>query len=217
MLTWNEHSPLNHWNSKLAICGATALLISVLSPLNAFAFSQQKSCPISYSPADLKVEWTAFKTTAKVAVSGTFKEVSVKGPNKADSVEEVLKNSQIEINGKSIHSGNEGRDHNIREAFLSYLAKDAAFKGSFSGITSTGFTLKLDFNGMQREVPMTYSTKDGVFVATGGFDLLDFKANAAYDGIHERCKELHKGPDGVSKTWSEIQLKVSAPITSNCK
>ncbi len=203
--------------SSLLCIGTLTAALTLLSTSNSYAFSKAKSCTLSYSPADLKVEWTAFKTTAKVAVSGTFKEVAVKGPSQGGSVEELLKNSQVEINGKSIHSGNEGRDMNIREAFLAKLAKDAAFKGTFSGITSSGFTLMLDFNGMQREVPMTYSTKDGVFVATGGFDLLDFKANAAYDGIHERCKELHKGADGVSKTWSEIQLKIQAPFKDSCK
>jgi hypothetical protein len=36
--------------------------------------------------------------------------------------------------------------------------------------------------------------------------LNDFKAQTALESISKACFELHKGPDGVSKTWSEVAI-----------
>jgi len=198
-----------------SLLGATLLLALTQ---NGWAFSSgSKKCEIQFDPSAVKVEWTAYKTTAKVPVSGTFKEVKIQGASQGADVKSILSGASVEITGNTIDSGNAGRDQNIREAFLSHLAKQASFGGKFSDVKESSFTLQMDFNGMTRAVPMTYALKEGQFVATGGFDLLDFKATQAFDGIHERCKELHKGADGVSKTWSEIALKVSAPYSETCR
>ena len=40
-------------------------------------------------------------------------------------------------------------------------------------------------------------------------NLDDWSAQKAVASINLACKELHKGKDGVSKTWSEVGIDIS--------
>ena len=39
-----------------------------------------------------------------------------------------------------------------------------------------------------------------------------FGAIKAYNSIHNKCNELHKGADGISKTWEEVDVHVKSLI-----
>lgn len=36
---------------------------------------------------------------------------------------------------------------------------------------------------------------------------MDFNTGKAMEALNQACFELHKGADGVSKTWSEVHIK----------
>jgi hypothetical protein len=64
---------------------------------------------------------------------------------------------------------------------------------------------------------MTWTrTAEGGFAATGALDVLDFGLKTAFDDLHKTCEALHTGPDGVSKTWSEVALQIQAKLISGC-
>jgi hypothetical protein len=44
------------------------------------------------------------------------------------------------------------------------------------------------------------------FTVEGVINLEDFGAQAAVESINKACFDLHKGADGVSKTWSEVAI-----------
>ena len=44
---------------------------------------------------------------------------------------------------------------------------------------------------------------------------VDLGGVLAYDSIHEKCEQLHTGGDGVSKTWTEVEVLVKVPISRN--
>ena len=43
-------------------------------------------------------------------------------------------------------------------------------------------------------------------------DLENWKAQAALDALNVVCFDLHKGVDGISKTWSEVKIEISAVL-----
>jgi hypothetical protein len=47
-------------------------------------------------------------------------------------------------------------------------------------------------------------------------DVLDFALDGALKDLNRTCEVLHRGPDGVSKTWSEVELKLIARIGKVC-
>jgi hypothetical protein len=64
---------------------------------------------------------------------------------------------------------------------------------------------------------MTYKTfPEGEFTASGSFDMLDFGLKTAFDSIHQACFEKHKGADGVSKTWTEVEVRIAAKVSKTC-
>jgi hypothetical protein len=46
--------------------------------------------------------------------------------------------------------------------------------------------------------------------------MLDFSLGGPLALLHEACKALHTGADGVAKTWTEVTLKVNATVVKNC-
>ena len=64
------------------------------------------------------VNWTAFKTTAKVGVSGTFNQVMIKSGEKSTKITDVLSNITFTIITGSVFSKNEERDPKIINSFF---------------------------------------------------------------------------------------------------
>jgi hypothetical protein len=51
----------------------------------------------------------------------------------------------------------------------------------------------------------------------GTFSLEDFGAIKAYQSIQNKCYDLHKGADGISKTWDDVDVIINVPISKVCK
>ncbi len=120
----------------------------------------------------------------------------------------------------SVDSGNPVRDENVKKAFFALFEEKAAIKGKITRVegdaTRGRFDLEIRMNRQSNAVPMTYQVSDKAIEAIGKFDFLTFKGSKALDSIHQLCLELHKGADGVSKTWSEMGIKLTAPIERKC-
>jgi polyisoprenoid-binding protein YceI len=168
----------------------------------------------------VNVAWTAYKTTAKAAVNGEFKKVSVRGKTTASSLQALAKQVDVVINRASADTGNAGRDKTLGEFFFSKL-KPSAIHGKFSSLDEKAHTavLTLSFNGKTQAVPMKYewTAPAGEFTATGEMDILKFGGDSALASLAKQCEKLHTGKDGVAKTWSEVSLKLKGKVTSsNC-
>ena len=67
--------------------------------------------------------------------------------------------------------------------------------------------LNLTLNKSSKEYEVKSTFENNVFTINGTIDLLDFNASKALEALNQACLELHKGADGVSKTWSEVHIK----------
>jgi len=75
----------------------------------------------------------------------------------------------------------------------------------------------ITMNGISKDITFKYEKKDKLLTWTGQIDVLkDFLMKDSYKKLHEACKELHKGNDGKSLTWSEVDLKVTASVYEYC-
>jgi polyisoprenoid-binding protein YceI len=197
--------------------------ILTLIPLQSFAATEK--CKYSMAPDSVKVEWTAFKTTEKTPVHGNLKEVKIESPSKAvkslkDLLSKTKASGQIDSEKKS-DSGNPARDLTLLQKFFSLIASNAKFGGTlnhFKGNDQAGdINLNLSLNGKKKDVAMKYTLAEtGAFEAVGEFDMIDFGMTPALESIHQACETLHKGKDGVSKTWPNVGIKISANIKKEC-
>ena len=203
---------------KIAISTLAALCAFLLGPSETRAGG---ACTYRIAKDAVKIEWTAFKFTNKQAVSGTFNTTTLSGATQAASLTELAGGLSMKIDGSSIESANPGRNATISEFFFGTFAPSPEISGrveSVDGDDSKG-TLKIaiTMNDTTRSVPFAYTiSADHQVEATASIDMLDFALQKAFDSIHQACEEQHTGEDGVSKTWTDVDLRLTGSFEESC-
>ena len=82
----------------------------------------------------------------------------------------------------------------------------AVFKGQNDSLGYADLTM----NGVSKKLPFNYSITDKTFTMDGVMKITDWSAEAALNSLNEACKDLHKGADGVSKTWDEVAINITS-------
>ena len=178
-------------------------------------------CTYALEKEGVQAEWTAFKFTSKAPVKGTFADTTLEGPKTARTLTALAEGLSMKIVGKSVKTGNPGRDATVAGFFFSFMKDGGNISGKATrveGNDSAG-TVHIDItmNGQTRDVPFSYKIgKDGSVAATASIDILDFRMQPAFDQIHKACEEQHTGDDGISKTWTQVDLSLTGRFTSSC-
>lgn len=149
------------------------------------------------------IEWTAFKTPAKVGVKGTFDEVKLSEVNQeAATLAEGLKGAQFSIVTSSASTGDPARDETLRLNFFSKLVGN--INGFFGEFKDGKVLVNLTLNGITKEKEFTYEATETGVKLNGSIDIIaDFTAQDAFNALHEACNALHEG-----KTWSDVEIAV---------
>lgn len=202
---------------------AIALLIIIV------ATQQQahaaKNCTYSTDPGAITVQWTGFKTNDKIAVHGKF--TSVKNLRRLEksytSLPQLLKAAAVEVDMLTVDTAAPPRDETLKEFFFKKLKGKFLAIGTLTQIKAnqgnTGSaSMNLKFNDQTKRVPVEFKlSKEGLFTLNGKMDLANFTAHEALQSLNKACFDLHKGPDGVSKTWSEVEFTITTKINESCK
>lgn len=159
------------------------------------------------------LEWTAYKTTDKVPVKGTFKDVRIVNSVKSADVAGAIDGMRFEIPVSSIFTNDTIRDGKLQKFFFAVMENSMTLKGEFNVESEDSGNLSVSMNGMSKQLPFKYKVeKDTVHLNTT-MDLNDWGAQKALESLNEACKVLHTGPDGVSKTWNEVALSAKIHVT----
>ncbi|MCE9626268.1 MAG: YceI family protein [Deltaproteobacteria bacterium] len=187
----------------------------------ASAYSKAAACTYTADPKDIQLVWTAFKFTTKAGVKGHFNKAQVSGAPSAKSLAGLMQNLQMEIDAASVDTDNPGRNATIQQFFFEKFAPASKIHAATSKVVGDDAkgtaTIKITMNGVTRAVPFAYTaTPEGILEAKASIDLLNFKLQSAFDSIHEACKDKHTGPDGVSKTWTQVDLALTGKFKKEC-
>jgi len=162
---------------------------------------------------NVTINWTGYKTTSKIPVKGEFKTVEISNSKKAPTAIEALNGTKFSIPVSSIFSGDETRDTKLKALFFGVMDATVSLTGTVNLMEDGKGNVDLSMNGVSKEVPVTYTIKDQLIEFTGTLDILnDFKAKTALESISKACEILHTGPDGISKTWSEVTIGASVSL-----
>lgn len=165
-------------------------------------------------PEATSVTWTAYKTTAKVGVGGEFNTLNF--DNKAGaSPEEALNNLSFSIPVSSLFTKDVGRDSKIKSFFFGVMLNTSLLKGSIK-VNDGKYVASITMNGITGDLPLEISITDERRVKlTGIMDLKEWDALEALETLNKACFDLHKGEDGVSKTWEEVAIEVNTYLRKN--
>ncbi|MDF0716335.1 hypothetical protein PY092_09265 [Muricauda sp. 334s03] len=154
------------------------------------------------------VRFTAYKTTEKVPVGGTFQEVELTY-TAGETPMETLDGLEFSIPVSSLFTNDptNTRDPKIIEFFFEKMAETQSITGTFSFSADNSCAVQLSMNGVSTELPMEYEITDDNHVNfSGTMDLRQWDALEALASLNEACKILHTGADGVSKTWEDVAI-----------
>lgn len=180
--------------------------------------ADQNACRYRLDPDSVRIEWTGYKTTEKLGVKGGFKEVQVRAKERASkSAAAALEGASFSLNPLSVVSGNDARDSSLREEFFKKMAGQQQIFGKLSKVNISDSkgeaVLGLTLNSKMQSVPVQLQIDSSRLVRLEGeIDLLNFTAQDALQSLHRKCEELHKGKDGVSKTWSTVSILATGQL-----
>lgn len=177
-----------------------------------------KTCSYSYDATTTKLEWTAYKTTDKVAVKGTFNDLNIMGTTSSENPLNVLRNAKFEIPVATVNSKNPERDKKISANFFGSMTSTAVITGEIKFLDNMKVRMNVTLNGVTREVEGVFSMTDaGYFTLDASLNLANFNAENAVKSLNTVCGDLHKGPDGVSKLWNEVALHFETGLKKTCE
>lgn len=173
-------------------------------------------CKYSYNAESTEFEWTAFKTTEKVGVAGSFNEIKVTSIE-VDNDKDVIESIQFSMNTATVETNNEDRNGKVAKHFFETINTET-IDGSIKSLGEDGKAIvEISMNDLTIEVEGDYELNVGIFTFETMIDLSLWNAISGVDALNEICKDLHTGEDGVSKLWSEVQLSLKTTLTKTCE
>ena len=164
----------------------------------------------SIENADNEINFIAYKTTDKVPVGGQFKKVDITQGGEGNSIKEAIHNTEFSIPVSSLFTQNASRDYKIKKFFFGFMDKTKLLSGKLVLENDSIGYANIKMNGITEKVSFLYRIKANTFSMNATMDVANWNALDAINSINTVCKELHKGADGVSKTWSEVALNIKS-------
>jgi hypothetical protein len=175
--------------------------------------------------ANTKVIWNGYKTNDKAKVVGYFSEFSTDRENqKFNSIDELINGLKFSIKSSSSLSGDPIRDKNLQDHFFKYLTDNFVINGTLAQPINDSIDVTFDIFGQTRTLRFgcQYNTvpdsdnSDYMIEISGSIDLeSQFGGLQAFNAISKKCYDLHKGADGVSKTWKQVDVLIKALVLNN--
>ena len=189
------------------------LLSLALLGLTVSAYAKPQICAYEYTKEGTTLAWTAFKTPKKVGVGAKFTDFTIKAPS-AKSIHDLLSTATFEVNSQSVDSGDKGRDAKIQQFFFKKMLKGTKITGKVLKVTDTAAEVEITMNGTSKIVNMTskYDEASSKLNLKGTIDVLEFGMQENLAAITKACYEKHEG-----KTWSDVNLDLTATVKQNCK
>ncbi|MFE8423809.1 YceI family protein [Tenacibaculum sp. ZH5_bin.1] len=160
--------------------------------------------------ADNVINWTAYKTTEKIPVNGEFKKVNITAGGEANTAKDAINNAEFSIPVISIFTKDTSRDFKIKKFFFGVMDKTELLSGKLVLENDSIGYANITMNGVSKKLPFNYTLNGKKFSLNATMKITDWQANKALESLNTACKDLHKGADGVSKTWDEVALNITS-------
>jgi hypothetical protein len=164
----------------------------------------------SLEKATNEINFTAYKTTDKVAVGGQFKKVDITSGGEGNSIKEAVNNAEFSIPVSSLFTKDTSRDFKVKKFFFGIMDNTKLLSGKLVLENDSIGYANIKMNGITEKVTFLYTIEAKTFSMNATMDITKWNATEALNSLNIACKDLHKGADGVSKTWSEVALNIKS-------
>jgi len=165
-------------------------------------------------PEATKVTWTAYKTTAKTPVGGEFATLNFEEKS-GETPQDALNNLTFSIPVSSLMTKDVGRDSKLKASFFGAMLDTEFLTGTLK-YSNDKYTAFITMNGVTNQLPLEVEITDERRVKmTTTMDLKKWNALEALESLNKVCFDLHKGADGVSKTWEDVAIEINTFLREN--
>ena len=172
-------------------------------------YSEQQQYSVDTS--GISILWTAYKFTNKVGVSGIFNTYTFETKKASGTVENILKKSKLAIPTASVNSSNPIRNFKLDTYFFKAF-NTSEIKGTITKAKESEGIINLKMNRRSKKIPFTYSVEKDTIRLFTNLNLTSWKGEDALKTFNTECYELHKGTDGISKLWPDIDVVIKIPV-----
>lgn len=196
---------------KKLILVATVLALSFASISCKNDKSKEKKTVTGYSIDANKTEvnWTAFKTTEKIPVKGKFTKLNILKNGKGKTLSEALNGAEFSIPVNSIFSNSPDRDNKLKTLFFGVMKNAEILSGTIHLNDSLSGYVDFSMNGIVETLPFSHTQTENSIEIKTIMNTDTWQAQAAIASLNQACFDLHKGSDGISKTWSDVAIDIS--------
>ncbi len=180
-----------------------------------------ENCYYEYSPADSKLDWTAFKFLRKAPVGGTFTTLSVTGGDKAGDKIGLIENLSFSIPVETVETKNSDRNKKIDSLFFGSFTIPEMITGEVINLGDNGKAIiAISMNGITNEVEGDYTFEDATFTYKTNIDVMNWNAEEGLTALNVACEDLHtdiENGDTESKLWSDVDIMFSTTLKKKCE
>jgi len=170
---------------------------------------KKEPAKFSIEPKTITVNWIGYKTTDKVAVKGQFKEIEISNIKESETAVDALNGAEFSIPISSLFTDEPVRDSKLKQLFFGVMDSTLSLTGTLNLSKDGNGDIDLLMNGVQQKIPVTYIASGQLVELEGTMNLDNWNGQSALASINEACFDLHKGPDGISKTWNEVAVSAT--------
>lgn len=210
---------------NLKLIAIAMILITAISCKDSKKSNEEKSTETQTTAAtysmvndSTKVSFTAYKTTGKAAVSGSFKEITLTNTGEGKTAFAALNGTKFSIPVSSLFTNDATgtRDPKILKFFFAVMKNTKLISGEFKVSGDNNCSIDVTLNGKTANIPLKYTENSDTSLSFDGvMNLENWDGLAAVASINKACEALHTGKDGVSKTWSEVAVHADVLLNKN--
>ena len=164
-----------------------------------------------YNEGVTNLEWTAYKTSSKLPVTGGFNEINVIAESSNDP-KEVIESLTFTINTASVETNNEDRNGKIAKHFFETI-NTPTIEGKFKSLENdNSATIEVTMNGIAFDVVGTYTLEGPDFSFESIVDVSSWNGVPGITALNEVCSDLHIEKDGTSLLWTEVKLSFNTKL-----
>ena len=147
-------------------------------------------------------------------IKETILEITGGFVDEGETPEEVLEGAAFTIPVSSLFTDNPDRDSKLKEFFFGTLKNSELLAGVINFREGKCY-MTLTMNDVTKEIVTEYTFENNLFTLTSTLNLVEFGGEKAIAALNAVCLDLHKGKDGVSKTWELVDIKGSVLFENN--
>ncbi len=155
------------------------------------------------------INFTAFKTTQRIGVKGQFTEVEITNNQQGNTVKEAINGAEFKVPVSSIETNDSSRNAKLVMFFFGTMANTEYLSGKINLTDEVNGFVDFKMNDITEKLPFTYTIEGNVFSMKALMNVDNWKGQEAIAKLNSACEELHMGEDGITKTWSEVEIEIT--------